>query len=30
MATKEIENKVVEERYKKAVQAFNRVWNSKD
>jgi hypothetical protein len=30
MATKEIENKVIEERYKKAVQAFNRVWNSKD
>jgi len=30
MATKEIENKVIEERYKRAVVAFNRVWNSED
>ena len=30
MATKDIENKVVGERYKKAVQAFNRVGNSED
>jgi hypothetical protein len=30
MASKEIENKVVEDRYKRAVVAFNRVWNSED
>ena len=27
MATREVENKVMEERYKNAVIAFNRVWN---
>jgi hypothetical protein len=30
MASKEIENKVIEDRYKRAVVAFNRVWNSED
>jgi shikimate 5-dehydrogenase len=30
MGSKEIENKVVEDRYKRAVMAFNRVWNKED